>query len=34
MTIVPVELGDRRYDVRIEAGALDRAADVLAPYAP
>ena len=33
MTIVPVELGDRRYDVRIEAGALDRAAELLAPYA-
>ncbi|MBS0503794.1 MAG: 3-dehydroquinate synthase [Proteobacteria bacterium] len=32
MTIVPVELGDRRYDVRIEAGALDRAAELLAPY--
>ncbi|MBA2919307.1 3-dehydroquinate synthase [Sphingomonas sp. MAH-20] len=33
MTIVPVELGARRYDVLIEAGALDRAADLLAPYA-
>jgi 3-dehydroquinate synthase len=33
MTIVPVELGERRYDVLIEAGALDRAADLLAPYA-
>jgi 3-dehydroquinate synthase len=32
MTIVPVELGERRYDVRIEAGALDRAAELLAPY--
>lgn len=33
MTIIPVELGDRRYDVRIEAGALDRSAELLAPYA-
>ncbi|HEV2569527.1 3-dehydroquinate synthase [Sphingomonas sp.] len=33
MTIVPVSLGDRSYDVLIEAGALDRAADLLAPYA-
>jgi 3-dehydroquinate synthase len=32
MTIVPVELGARRYDVLIEAGALDRAAKLLAPY--
>jgi 3-dehydroquinate synthase len=32
MTIVPVELGDRRYEVRIEAGALDHATDLLAPY--
>lgn len=34
MTIVPVNLGARSYDVRIEAGALDRAADLLAPFAP
>jgi 3-dehydroquinate synthase len=34
MTIVPVQLGARTYDVLIEAGALDRAADLLAPYAP
>lgn len=34
MTIVSVQLGARSYDVRIEAGALDRAADLLAPYAP
>jgi len=33
MTIVPVELGARRYDVLIEAGALDRAAELLSPYA-
>ena len=33
MTIVPVQLGARSYDVLIEAGALDRAADLLAPYA-
>ena len=33
MTIVPVELGARRYDVLIEAGALDRAAELLMPYA-
>lgn len=33
MTVVPVELGARRYDVLIEAGALDRAADLLTPYA-
>lgn len=32
MTIVPVELAERRYDVRIEAGALGRARDLLAPY--
>jgi 3-dehydroquinate synthase len=34
MTIVPVQLGARSYDVLIEAGALDRAADLLAPYTP
>lgn len=33
MTIVPVELGARRYDVLIEDGALDRASELLAPYA-
>jgi 3-dehydroquinate synthase len=34
MTVVPVALGDRSYDVLIKAGALDRAAELLAPYAP
>jgi len=33
MTIVPITLGERSYDVRIEAGLLDRAGDALAPYA-
>ncbi|NIJ19138.1 3-dehydroquinate synthase [Sphingomonas naasensis] len=33
MTIVPVALGDRSYDVRIEAGLLARAGAVLAPLA-
>ncbi|HWJ69376.1 MAG TPA: 3-dehydroquinate synthase [Sphingobium sp.] len=33
MTIVPVALGDRSYDVRIETGLLDRAGAALAPYA-
>lgn len=33
MTAIPVELGERRYDVLVEAGAFDRAADLLAPYA-
>ncbi|HYZ47614.1 MAG TPA: 3-dehydroquinate synthase [Sphingomonas sp.] len=32
MTLIPVELGDRRYDVLIEAGALDRASELLGPY--
>lgn len=32
MKVIPVELGARRYEVRIEAGALDRAAELLAPY--
>jgi 3-dehydroquinate synthase len=32
VTVVPVELGARRYDVLIEAGALDRAADLCAPF--
>ena len=33
MTIVPVSLGDRSYEVRIEAGLLDRAGEALVPYA-
>jgi len=33
MTIVPVALGERSYDVIIEAGLLDRADAHLAPYA-
>ncbi len=33
MTVVPVSLGDRSYDVRIEAGALDHASEHLAPFA-
>ena len=33
MTIVPVSLGERSYEVRIEAGLLDRAGAALAPYA-
>ena len=33
MTIVPVALGDRSYDVRIEAGLLARAGEHLAPLA-
>lgn len=33
MTIVPVALGARSYDVRIETGLLDRAGEALAPYA-
>lgn len=32
MTIVPVALGDRSYDVRIEAGLLARAGEALAPF--
>lgn len=32
MTIVPVALGDRSYDVRIEAGLLARAGEVLASF--
>jgi 3-dehydroquinate synthase len=32
MTIVPVSLGERSYEVRIEAGLLDRAGDALAAY--
>ena len=33
MTIVPVSLGARSYDVHIESGLLDRAGEALAPYA-
>jgi 3-dehydroquinate synthase len=33
MTIVPVSLGERSYDVRIEAGLLDRVGAALAHYA-
>ena len=33
MTVVPVELGQRRYDVVIEAGVLARAGAHLAPLA-
>jgi 3-dehydroquinate synthase len=33
MTIVPVSLGARSYDVRIEAGLLDRAGEALEPFA-
>ena len=33
MTVVPVKLGHRSYDVRIEDGALDQAAELLAPFA-
>jgi len=32
MTIVPVQLGDRSYEVAIEAGMLDLAGDRLAPW--
>jgi 3-dehydroquinate synthase len=32
MTIVPVQLGDRSYQVAIEAGALDRAGERLSPW--
>jgi 3-dehydroquinate synthase len=32
LTIVPVALGDRSYDVRIEAGLLSRAGKALAPF--
>jgi 3-dehydroquinate synthase len=31
MTIVPVSLGDRSYDIRIEAGLLARTGDILQP---
>ena len=30
---IQVRLGERSYDIRIEAGALDRAGDLLAPFA-
>ena len=33
MTTIPVALGERSYEVRIEEGALERAADHLAPFA-
>ena len=33
MSIVRVPLGARSYDIHIEAGLLDRAGDLLAPYA-
>jgi 3-dehydroquinate synthase len=33
MSIVPVSLGSRSYDIRIEAGALDRAGELLRPFA-
>jgi 3-dehydroquinate synthase len=33
MKIVPVGLGERSYEIRIEAGLLNRAGDALAPYA-
>jgi 3-dehydroquinate synthase len=33
MTTVPVALGERSYEVRIEAGLLDRAGEALAPLA-
>ncbi|WP_109807470.1 3-dehydroquinate synthase [Sphingosinithalassobacter portus] len=32
MTIVPVALGARSYDIRIEAGLIARAGDILAPF--
>ncbi len=32
MSVVPVQLGDRSYEVAIEAGALDRAGERLAPW--
>lgn len=32
MTIIPVELGNRSYNVLIEAGALDHAGELLTPY--
>ncbi|MBA17450.1 MAG: 3-dehydroquinate synthase [Sphingomonas sp.] len=32
MTIVPVALGARSYDIRIEAGLLARAGEILAPF--
>ncbi len=33
MSVVPVSLGERSYDVRIEPGLLDRAGEALKPYA-
>lgn len=32
MTIIPVALGSRSYDIQIEDGLLDRATEVLAPF--
>jgi 3-dehydroquinate synthase len=32
MSLVPVELGSRRYDIRIEAGLLDRASEWLSAF--
>lgn len=33
MTVIPVDLGDNGYDIHVGAGLLDKAADMLAPYA-
>lgn len=33
MTTIPVSLGERSYEVRVEPGLLDRAGDALKPYA-
>jgi 3-dehydroquinate synthase len=33
MTVVPVSLGERSYDVRVEPGLLERAGEMLEPYA-
>jgi len=33
MTVIPVALGDRSYDVLVEAGALARAGEILTPWA-
>ena len=34
MTVIPVSLGDRSYEVAIEPGGLGRAGERLAAYAP
>ncbi|MCA9290068.1 MAG: 3-dehydroquinate synthase [Phycisphaerales bacterium] len=34
MTTIPVDLGDRSYDIRIESGRLDALGAVAAPHAP